>query len=140
MIDISNKEVTFRTAIAEATVLLSSISTVEMVRSGTVPKGNVLESARVAGLFAVKKTSEMIPDCHPLPIEYASVSFDLSESSIVCTMEVRTNYKTGVEVEAMHGVSVVALTIYDMLKPVDKGIRIEQIKLLKKSGGKSDIG
>jgi cyclic pyranopterin monophosphate synthase len=97
-----------------------------------------LEAARIAGLFAVKKTSEMIPDCHPLPVEYTDVRFHIEEDSIRIELEVHTVYKTGVEVEAMHAASVVALTMYDMLKPIDKEVTIEQIKLVKKTGGKSD--
>jgi cyclic pyranopterin phosphate synthase len=103
-----------------------------------VPKGDVLESARVAALFGVKKTHELIPDCHPLPIEHAECTFAVGEMDIVVTMRVRTIYRTGVEVEAMHGASVAALTIYDMLKPIDKGVMITGIKLLEKKGGKSD--
>ncbi len=139
MIDISHKDSTFRTAIAEANVRTSKAETVEMLKNLQVPKGNVLESARVAGLYGVKNTSNIIPDCHPLPIEFAEVRFEVDDFLIRCEMEVHTHYKTGVEVEAMHGVSVVALTVYDMLKPIDKGIQIESIRLLKKTGGKTDI-
>jgi molybdenum cofactor synthesis domain-containing protein len=103
-----------------------------------VPKGDVLEFARVAGLFAVKKTSDVIPDCHPLPVEFTQVSYELSGLEILISVEVHTVYKTGVEVEAMHGASVVALTLYDMLKPIDKSIEISGIRLLSKTGGKSD--
>jgi molybdenum cofactor synthesis domain-containing protein len=95
--------------------------------------------SKTAGLFAVKRTSDMIPDCHPLPIEYTAVRFEIKKLEVHIEMEVKTIYKTGVEVEAMHGVSVVALTIYDMLKPIDKGIEISTIKLLEKKGGKSDF-
>jgi cyclic pyranopterin monophosphate synthase len=98
----------------------------------------VLECARVAGLFAAKRTADMIPDCHPLPIEYTAVRYELGELEIQIQVEIHTIYKTGVEVEAMHAASVVALTMYDMLKPIDKGVSIEQIKLLEKKGGKSD--
>jgi molybdenum cofactor biosynthesis protein MoaC len=110
----------------------------EAVIQRTVPKGDVLEFARVAGLFAVKKTSDMIPDCHPLPVEFAKVSYELVELEIRISVEVHTVYKTGVEVEAMHGASVVALTLYDMLKPIDKHIEISNIRLISKTGGKSD--
>jgi molybdenum cofactor synthesis domain-containing protein len=89
-------------------------------------------------LFAVKKTSDMIPDCHPLPVEFTQVSYTFSGLEIHIAVEVHTVYKTGVEVEAMHGASVVALTLYDMLKPIDKGIEISNIRLLSKIGGKSD--
>lgn len=138
MIDITHKPTTLREAIASALVTVSDPATVTAVRELRVPKGNVLESARVAALFGVKKTHELIPDCHPLPIEHAEVSFELREMEIEVRMKVRTIYRTGVEVEAMHGASVAALTIYDMLKPIDKGITIGSIRLLEKKGGKSD--
>jgi len=137
MVDITHKSNSLRTAIAGATVKLSRAETLEAVKNKTVPKGDVLETARVAGLFAVKRTSDLIPDCHPLPVEYTAVRYVLAENEIQIEVEVRTIYKTGVEVEAMHGASVVALTIYDMLKPIDKGIEIANIRLLDKKGGKS---
>ncbi|MBK6542368.1 MAG: bifunctional molybdenum cofactor biosynthesis protein MoaC/MoaB [Flavobacteriales bacterium] len=138
MIDITHKHTTLREAIAEATVLVSLPETIAAVKEKRVPKGDVLEAARVAGLFGIKRTSEMIPDCHPLPIEHAEVTFSVEDMAIVVKVKVRTIYRTGVEVEAMHGASVAALTIYDMLKPIDKGISIERIRLLEKKGGKSD--
>ena len=125
-------------ATAQAIVHVSSEKTIEAVKNKTIPKGDVLEIARAAGLFAVKKTSDVIPDCHPLPIESTSISYEISGMEIKILIEVKTIYKTGVEVEAMHGASIIALTIYDMLKPIDKGIEIHSIKLLEKSGGKSD--
>jgi molybdenum cofactor biosynthesis protein MoaC len=137
MIDITNKIATFRSAIAQAIVKVSRQETIDAVKNKTVPKGNVLEASRIAGLFAIKKTSDMIPDCHPLPIEFASVRHKIEGLKIIIETEVHTIYKTGVEVEAMHGASVVALTIYDMLKPIDKQIEITGIKLLEKKGGKS---
>lgn len=137
MIDITNKIKTHRIAIAQAIVSVSLEKTIEAVKNKTVPKGDVLEASRVAGLFGIKKTSDMIPDCHPLPVEFASINFTINGLEIVIETEVHTIYRTGVEVEAMHGASVAALTIYDMLKPIDKGIEIRSIKLLKKKGGKS---
>ncbi|MEO8116053.1 MAG: bifunctional molybdenum cofactor biosynthesis protein MoaC/MoaB [Bacteroidota bacterium] len=137
MIDITNKIVTFRSAIAQAIVKVSRQETIDAVKNKTVPKGDVLEASRIAGLFGIKRTSDMIPDCHPLPIEFASVRHRIEELEIIIETEVHTIYKTGVEVEAMHGASVVALTIYDMLKPIDKHIEITGIKLLEKKGGKS---
>jgi molybdenum cofactor biosynthesis protein MoaC len=104
----------------------------------TVPKGDPFEFSRAAGLLAIKKTPDLIPDCHPIPIEFAGISFKTDKLSIHISVEVHSIYKTGVEVEAMHGASVVALTIYDMMKPLDKQIEIISIKLEKKSGGKSD--
>jgi cyclic pyranopterin phosphate synthase len=94
--------------------------------------------AKAAGLLGVKKTWEMMPDCHPLPIEYTGIDYEINGLNILITVTVKTIYKTGVEVEAMHGASIVALTIYDMLKPIDKGVEISKIKLLAKKGGKSD--
>ena len=138
MIDITRKSTTLREAIAEATVLVSSAATIAAVKERRVPKGDVLEAARIAGLFGIKRTADMIPDCHPLPVEHAEVSSEVQELAIVITVKVRTIYRTGVEVEAMHGASVAALTIYNMLKPIDKGITIERIRLVAKKGGKSD--
>lgn len=139
MINVAHKTTTFRQAIATAIVKVSKKETIEAVKNNTVPKGNVLECARTAGLFAVKRTSDMIPDCHPMPVEFTQIRYELSETEIKIEIEVHTVYKTGVEVEAMHGASVVALTIYDMLKPIDKGIEISSIKLKEKKGGKSDF-
>ena len=138
MVPITHKSNTLRKAIAQAIVRVSKPETVLAIRNRTVPKGEVLECARVAGLFAAKRTADMIPDCHPLPIEYTAVRYELGELEIQIQVEIHTIYKTGVEVEAMHAASVVALTMYDMLKPIDKGVSIEQIKLLEKKGGKSD--
>ena len=138
MVPITHKSNTLRKAIAQAIVRVSKPETVLAIRTHTVPKGEVLECARVAGLFAAKRTADMIPDCHPLPIEYTAVRYELGELEIQIQVEIHTIYKTGVEVEAMHAASVVALTMYDMLKPIDKGVSIEQIKLLEKKGGKSD--
>ncbi len=137
MINITHKIKTHRTAIAQATVCVSKQETIDAVNNKTVPKGDVLEAARVAGLFAVKRTSDMIPDCHPLPVEFTAVTYTIVGLEILIEVAVETIYKTGVEVEAMHGASVVALTIYDMLKPIDKEIEIRNIKLLNKKGGKS---
>lgn len=137
MVNITHKQNSLRKAIASAVVKVSAESTIEAVRNKTVPKGDVFEFAKVAALFAIKKTSEVIPDCHPLPIEFAEVRYAISELLIYISVEVHTIYKTGVEVEAMHGASVAALTMYDMLKPIDKHIEIQNIRLLHKEGGKS---
>ncbi|MCO5725128.1 cyclic pyranopterin monophosphate synthase MoaC [Robiginitalea marina] len=139
MVDITHKEVTLRIATAEATVVLSSQDTVMAIREGRVPKGDVFEMSKAAGLLGVKKTPDLLPDCHPIPIEGTQIEYDLSGLEIRIRVTVRTHYKTGVEVEAMHGASVVALNLYDMLKPLDKGIEIRLIRLLEKRGGKSDI-
>jgi molybdenum cofactor biosynthesis protein MoaC len=137
MVDITNKIITHRSAIAEAIVKVSSQDTIDAILNKTVPKGDVFEASRVAGLFGIKRTSDMIPDCHPLPVEFAAVRHRIEGLEIIIETEVHTLYRTGVEVEAMHGASVTALTIYDMLKPIDKGIEIRNIRLLSKKGGKS---
>ncbi|MFN3406007.1 MAG: bifunctional molybdenum cofactor biosynthesis protein MoaC/MoaB [Cytophagaceae bacterium] len=139
MVDITHKSSTLREATAQAVVKVGDILTIRTVQEKKVPKGDVFEMSKTAGLFAVKRTSDMIPDCHPLPIEFASVGFEIKGLEIFIRMTVKTIYKTGVEVEAMHGASVVALTIYDMLKPIDKNVEIHSIKLLEKKGGKSDF-
>lgn len=139
MVDITFKSSTLREAIAQAIVKVTRQETIDAIKNKTVPKGDVFEMAKTAGLFAVKRTSDMIPDCHPLPVEFTAVRYEIKEMEIHIEMEVHTIYKTGVEVEAMHGASVVALTIYDMLKPIDKGIEINSIKLKEKKGGKSDF-
>jgi molybdenum cofactor biosynthesis protein MoaC len=138
MINITHKINSLRKATATAIVSVSKQETIDAVKNKSVPKGDVFEFSRAAGLLAIKKTSDVIPDCHPLPVEYAAISHELVGLNIVITAEVHTIYKTGVEVEAMHGAAVTALTIYDMLKPIDKAVEIGNIKLLHKEGGKSD--
>ena len=139
MVDITHKITTLRVALAQAIVKVSSQATIDAIKNNLVPKGNVLEMAKTAGLFAVKNTYQVIPDCHPLPIEFTSVAYEINGLTIKIIFTVKTVYKTGVEVEAMHGASVVALTMYDMLKPIDKQIEIENIKLVEKKGGKSSF-
>src|SRR6056300_635178 len=139
MVNITEKSSTLRIAIATAVVRVSKAETIEAIKSRSVPKGDVFEMSKAAGLLAVKKTPDLLPDCHPLPIEYTAITYRIDGLDIHVEMEVHTIYKTGVEVEAMHGVSVVALNMYDMLKPIDKGIEIGTIKLLRKKGGKSDF-
>ncbi|MBB2148048.1 bifunctional molybdenum cofactor biosynthesis protein MoaC/MoaB [Pedobacter sp. LMG 31462] len=139
MVNITHKSSTLRIAIAMATVKVSKPETIQAIEQRKIPKGDVFEFARAAGLLGVKKTSDLIPDCHPLPIEYTAITYAIDGLEIHITVEVHTIYKTGVEVEAMHGASITALTMYDMLKPIDKGVEIQNIRLLKKSGGKSDF-
>ncbi|MEO8086629.1 MAG: bifunctional molybdenum cofactor biosynthesis protein MoaC/MoaB [Bacteroidota bacterium] len=138
MIDITHKIKTHRIAIAQATVRVSKQETIDAILNKKVAKGDVFEVSRTAGLFGVKRTSDMIPDCHPLPVEYTSIRHSIDGLEIKIEVEVHSIYRTGVEVEAMHGASVTALTMYDMLKPIDKGIEILNIRLLEKKGGKSD--
>jgi len=139
MVDITHKIITQRTATAQAIVKVGNPATIQAIKDKTVPKGDVLEVARTAGLFAVKNTSNVIPDCHPLPIEFTAIQYEIKEEEIIIEITVKTIYKTGVEVEAMHGASIVALTMYDMLKPIDKNVEISTEKLLHKKGGKSDF-
>ncbi len=138
MRDIVAKPPSLREARAQALVRVSLPETIAAIQAQRVPKGDVFAFAKVAALFAVKKTSDVIPDCHPLPIENAWVDYRIQGLEIYIIVGVRTVYKTGVEVEAMHGASVAAVTLYDMLKPIDPSIEIGSIKLLEKHGGKSD--
>lgn len=140
MVDITHKKATLRTAVAQAVVEVSKEDTITAIKNKTVPKGDVFAMSKAAGLLGVKKTADLLPDCHPLPVEYTDISYSINGLQITVLITVKTIYKTGVEVEAMHGASIVALNMYDMLKPIDKGIEIQHIKLLKKTGGKSDIG
>ena len=139
IVDISEIKATLRIAIAEATVKVGSLDTIQAIEQKRVPKGDVFEMSRAAGFIGIKKTPELLPDCHPIPIEFAAVKYTIEGLLIKIQMTVKTVYKTGVEVEAMHGASTIALNLYDMLKPIDKKIEIQNIRLLKKTGGKSDI-
>ena len=138
MVDITHKKNTLRIARAEAILKVSSQATIEAIENQKVPKGDVFEMSRAAGLLGVKKTPELLPDCHPLPIEYAGFDFEINGLTIKISCTLKTIYKTGVEVEAMHGASIVALNMYDMLKPLDQGVEIASIKLVSKKGGKSN--
>ena len=137
MKDVSKKLDTSRHAIAKAS-LLTTTEAIEMVKKGLVPKGNVLEMARAAGILAAKKTSELIPFCHQIPLDWVRIDFEILEQEIVINSEVKAIWKTGVEMEALTAASVAALTLYDMLKPLDSGLEIRNIKLIEKTGGKSD--
>jgi len=137
MVDITHKLNTLRIATAQAIVKVSKQETIQAIRDKTVPKGDVFAMSKAAGLLGVKKTPELLPDCHPMPIEYTGIEYAIEGLAITVRVTVKTIYKTGVEVEAMHGASIVALNMYDMLKPIDKGIEIHAIKLLEKKGGKS---
>ncbi len=140
MVDVSDKATTSRTAIAEGFVAMIA-ETLALVESGTAKKGDVLATARIAGIMAAKKTHELIPLCHPLAITKATVDFDLSHTppGIHITAEVRVTGQTGVEMEALTAVSVACLTIYDMLKAADKGMVISNVRLLEKTGGRSGV-
>lgn len=137
MVNITHKQNTLRKAIATAILKVSRQETINAIEQRKVPKGDVFEFSRAAGLLAIKKTSDVIPDCHPLPVEYASITYAINDLSITISVEIHTIYKTGVEVEAMHGAAVTALVMYDMLKPIDKEIEISNIRLSHKQGGKT---
>lgn len=134
MVDVSAKKPTVRTAKASAQVLLSP-QVIQALPNN--PKGDVFETARLAGIMAAKRTWELIPLCHPLPIWNVAVSIELCENGVAIGSKVTTEAVTGVEMEALVAVSVAALTVYDMCKAVDKGIEIQQIRLESKTGGKS---
>ena len=138
MVDVSTKETTARRAIASAKVLLNE-ETLETLKNQTNPKGNPLEIARIAGIMAAKKTSELIPLCHQINLSKVNLTAEIKEFGVYLEAEAKTNSNTGVEMEALTAVSVAALTIYDMCKAIDKKIIISDIQLEHKSGGKSDF-
>ena len=136
MVDTGAKEVTSRRAIASARVLMSS-ETVSALREHRTPKGDPLEAARLAGIMAAKRTSDLIPLCHPLPLTHVDVHATVEDDGVSLEAEVSTNAQTGVEMEALTAVSVAALTIYDMCKALEKGMTITDVRLERKTGGKS---
>jgi molybdenum cofactor biosynthesis protein MoaC len=137
MIDISEKLDTLREATAQAT-LKAKPETIEIVKMGNVPKGNVLEMARAAGVQAAKKTPELIPYCHQVSLDWVFVDFELLEEEIVIKARIKAIWRTGVEMEALTAATVSALTIYDMLKPLDDSLEIASVRLIEKLGGKSE--
>ncbi|ABY22441.1 molybdenum cofactor biosynthesis protein C [Renibacterium salmoninarum ATCC 33209] len=136
MVDVTDKAETHREATAQA-VLSTSTEVLTLISSGGLPKGDALAVARFAGIMAAKKTPELIPLCHPLPLTKALVDFELQQSQVRILATVRTKGVTGVEMEALSAATIAALTLYDMIKAVDKSAEIGEIKLLAKSGGKS---
>jgi cyclic pyranopterin phosphate synthase len=137
MVDVTEKEDTDREAVAEGYVTMQA-STLKLVMGGGLAKGDVLATARIAGIMAAKRTSELVPMCHPLPITGVTVDLEASgEGRLHIIATVRTTGKTGVEMEALTAVTVAGLTVYDMAKAVDRGMRIESVRLLEKRGGKS---
>lgn len=138
MVDVSAKESTSRTAIAKACISMSE-ETFEAIKNGGVGKGDVLGVARVAGIMAAKKTSDLIPMCHPLMLTKATVDFELKDQKIFIEALVKTTGQTGVEMEALTAATTAALTIYDMCKALDKKMVIENVYLSKKTGGKSGV-
>jgi len=138
MVDVGDKPATERRAVARATVRVSA-ETCEVVRTGNAPKGDVLGVARIAGIQAAKRTAELIPLCHPLPLPFVGVegSIDSDRGEIVLTAEARTTAQTGVEMEALTAAAVAALTVYDMIKGIERGAEIAEVVLLEKAGGRS---
>jgi cyclic pyranopterin phosphate synthase len=136
MVDVGSKPITERTATARARVAMQP-ATAALIRSGGAKKGDVLGVARVAGIMAAKRTSDLIPLCHPLPISAVSLELTATDDSVEIAATVRTTGQTGVEMEALTAASVAALTVYDMCKSVDRGMRIEALRLTHKAGGKS---
>jgi cyclic pyranopterin monophosphate synthase len=137
MVDVGAKQVTDRRAVARAVVRMSA-ETLEAVRRGDAPKGDVIGTARIAGIQAAKRTAELVPLCHPLPLSFVDVSAEVGEREVVLTAEARTSAQTGVEMEAMTAAAVAALTVYDMVKGLERGVEIAEVALLEKSGGRHD--
>lgn len=136
MVDVSAKPATKRTATARGTLLLSQ-ETLALVKAGRTPKGDVLAAARIAGIMAAKRTPDLIPLAHPLPISHASVELTFAKDGITIEATVGTNGQTGVEMEALTAVAMAGLTLYDMLKSIERGARLTDIRLVAKSGGRS---
>jgi cyclic pyranopterin phosphate synthase len=136
MVDVTGKEVTTREATAEASISLSP-TTLELVTKRTLDKGDALEVARIAGIMAAKRTAELIPLCHPIALGSVDISFETGSDNIRIVCTAKTNERTGVEMEALTGASVAALTIYDMVKGVERAVEITGVRLLSKSGGRS---
>jgi cyclic pyranopterin monophosphate synthase len=137
MVDVGRKEPSDRRAVARATVRMTP-ETVEALRRGDAPKGDVVGTARIAGIQAAKRTAELIPLCHPLALSFVDVSAEITEHEVVLTAEARTSGPTGVEMEAMTAAAVAALTVYDMVKGLERGVEISEVVLLEKSGGRHD--
>ncbi len=138
MVDVSEKQITTRIAVASGRVSMLP-ETLQLIRSGMAKKGDVIATARIAGIMAAKRTHELIPLCHPLAISKITVDLDINEphNAVDVTASVKVEGKTGVEMEALTAVSVACLTVYDMVKAVDRGITISDVKLIEKQGGKS---
>jgi cyclic pyranopterin monophosphate synthase len=136
MVDVTGKDATKRTAVARGT-LRTTADVVKLIATGGLPKGDALATARVAGILAAKRTSDLIPLCHQLALTGVDVEFDIGATEVVITSTVRTTDRTGVEMEALTAVSVAALTLYDMLKAVDPAATIDEVRVLRKDGGKT---
>jgi cyclic pyranopterin phosphate synthase len=136
MVDVSDKPVTTREAVARGRITIAPAA-MRLVRAGALAKGAVEEAARLAGILAAKRTADAIPLCHPLPLTHVDVDLSPRRDGFVIEARVRTDARTGAEMEALHAVSVAALTVYDMVKAADKGMTIGDIRLVKKTGGRS---
>ena len=137
MVDVGDKDVTDRRAVARAVVRMAP-ETAAAVARGDAPKGDVVGTARLAGIQAAKRTSELIPLCHPLPLSFVDVRIEVRDDRVEIETEARTSGKTGVEMEALTAASVAALTVYDMVKGIERGVEIAEVTLLEKSGGRHD--
>ena len=138
MFDIGDKSETLRIATARAIVKVTP-KTIQLIKEGKSPKGNIVDAARISATMAAKRTWDLLPYCHPIPIDHIKVDILIKTESIEVDVQVKTTWKTGVEMESLTGASIAALTIYDMLKPIDESLVIESIKLLAKSGGMKDF-
>jgi cyclic pyranopterin phosphate synthase len=137
MVDVGEKDVTDRRAVAGAVVRMSS-DTARAIRDGDAPKGDVIGTARIAGIQAAKRTAELIPLCHPLPLSFIDVRIEVRDTEVAIEAEARTTAQTGVEMEALTAVSAAALTVYDMVKGIERGVEIALITLIEKTGGRAD--
>jgi cyclic pyranopterin monophosphate synthase len=137
MVDVGAKDVTERRALARSVVRMSA-DTAAAVARGDAPKGDVISTARIAGIQAAKRTAELIPLCHPLPLSFADVRIEVGDGLVEIEAEARTSAQTGVEMEALTAASVAALTVYDMVKGLERGVEITEVVLLEKSGGRHD--
>jgi cyclic pyranopterin phosphate synthase len=137
MVDVGSKEMTDRRAVARAAVRMSAAA-LDAVRRGDAPKGDVIATARIAGIQAAKRTADLVPLCHPLPLSFVDVSAEVGDSAVLLTAEARTSGQTGVEMEALTAAAVAALTVYDMVKGLERGVTIETVELVEKTGGRHD--
>jgi cyclic pyranopterin phosphate synthase len=137
MIDVGGKETTERRAVASAAVRVAP-ETARAIRDGDAPKGDVIGTARIAGIQAAKRTAELIPLCHPLPLSFVDVRIELGDTEVAIEAEARTSAQTGVEMEALTAASVAALTVYDMVKGIERGVEIAEVRLIEKTGGREN--
>ena len=137
MVDVGAKDVTDRRAVARSVLRMQPATSTAIAR-GDAPKGDVISTARIAGIQAAKRTHELIPLCHPLPLSFVDVAIEVGDGEVTVTAEARTSAQTGVEMEAMTACAVAALTVYDMVKGIERGVEIGELVLLEKTGGKED--